>query len=77
ARDADPSGSMSLAGGLVGAGAIFLFGTINTIAACSGTDDFCGNANVWPLGAFALLTIATGAVAAFVVARRIRRTERT
>ena len=61
---------MQLAGTLVGAGAILLYGAINTVAACINTDDFCGNANVWPLGALAVVTIGAGATATTVVALR-------
>jgi hypothetical protein len=67
---ADPSRTMQLAGTLVGAGAILLYGAINTVAACINTDDFCGNANVWPLGALAVVTIGAGAIATAVVAFR-------
>jgi hypothetical protein len=72
AMDLDPSRSMFLAGVLVGAGTLFLYGVINTIAACSVTEDFCGNANVWPLTVLALVTIGGGALAAVVVAVRDR-----
>jgi uncharacterized membrane protein len=68
----DTRRSMLLAGALVGAGAIFLYGVINTIAACIVTDDFCGNANVWPLAVIALVTIGGGVAAAVVVAVRVR-----
>ncbi len=57
------------AGFLIGSGALFLYGSWNTISACAGTDDFCGNANVVPLLAatIALLVVgfllAAGAVA--------------
>ena len=61
-----------MAGTLIGAGAVLAYGAINTVAACINTDDFCGNANVWPLGAFALVTIGAGAIATAVVAVRSR-----
>jgi len=72
ARDMHRSRSMFLAGALVGTGALFLYGVINTIAACSVTDDFCGNANVWPLAVLALATLGGGVVGAVVVAGRDR-----
>jgi hypothetical protein len=71
ARRADPPRSMFVAGLLVGAGGLLLVGAINTIASCSTTDDFCGNANVWPLSLLAIATTGGGAIAA-AVARRDR-----
>jgi hypothetical protein len=67
---ADPSRTMQLAGTLVGAGAWLFYGAINTVAACINTDDFCGNANVLPLGVFAVVTIGAGAIATAVAAFR-------
>ena len=49
-----------ISGVLLGSGGIFLFGALNTVAACEGTDDFCGNANVVPLFALALGMIVLG-----------------
>lgn len=51
-----------VAGVLLGSGGVFLFGALNTIAACQRTDDFCGNANVVPLFALALGMIVLGIV---------------
>ena len=62
-----------MAGVLVGAGAVLLLGTFNTVAACLDTDDFCGNANVWPLAAFAVFTIGAGVAAVGAVAFRTAR----
>ena len=70
---ADASRTVLLAGTLVGAGALLLFGAINTFAACSGTIDSCRDANLWPLGALAAVTIGVGAVAAAVVTHRSSR----
>jgi hypothetical protein len=72
AQDVDPRRAMLLAGAPVGAGTVFLYGVINTIAACVVTDDFCGNANVWPLAVLALAAIGGGVAAAVVVAVRVR-----
>lgn len=69
-RRADPSRIMPWAGTLIGAGALLLFGAVNTVAACINSDDFCGNANVWPLGALAVVTIGAGAIATAVAALR-------
>ena len=69
-RRADPSRTMQWAGTLIGVGAFLSYGTVNTVAACINTDDFCGNANVWPLGALAAVTLGTGAIAAAVAAFR-------
>ncbi len=63
-RRADSSRIIQLAGTLVGIGALLVYGVVNTVTACFDTDDFCGNANVWPLGALALVTVGVGAVAA-------------
>jgi hypothetical protein len=60
---AKASRSMFLGGTLVGSGVILGLGAANTIGACVNTDDFCGNANIWPLAAFAVLAIAAGALA--------------
>jgi hypothetical protein len=69
-RRADPLRAIQLAGTLIGAGALLVYGVINTVAACAGTDDFCGNANVWPLAALAVVTVGVGAVAAVVAVAR-------
>ncbi len=69
-RHADPSPTALLAGSVVGAGAFLLYGFVNTVAACIRTDDFCGNANPWALGAFALATIAVGAIELALIATR-------
>jgi hypothetical protein len=65
-RRADSSRLIQSAGTLVGVGVLLLYGVVNTVTACFETDDFCGNANVWPLGALALVTVGVGAVAAAV-----------
>ena len=65
-RRADPSRIIQLAGTLIGIGTLLVFGVVNSVTACLDTDDFCGNANVWPLGALALVTVGVGAVAAAV-----------
>ena len=69
-RRADPSRTMLMAGTLVGAGAFLFYAAINTVAACLNTDDFCGNANVWPMGALAVVTVGAGVVVTAVVAFR-------
>lgn len=50
------------AGILIGAGAVFTYGALNTFVACGTTEDFCGNANIVPLFAFALFTVTCGVV---------------
>jgi hypothetical protein len=65
-RRADSSRLIQLAGTLVGVGAILVYGVVNTVTACLDTDDFCGNANIWPLGALAVVTVGAGTVAAAV-----------
>jgi hypothetical protein len=69
-RRADSSRIVQLAGTLLGVGAFLVYGVVNTVTACFDTDDFCGNANVWPLGALAVATIAVGTVAAAVAVVR-------
>ena len=65
-RHADLSRIIQLAGTLVGVGALLFYGVVNTVTACVDTDDFCGNANIWPLGALAVVTVCAGTVAAAV-----------
>ncbi len=62
--------SAGSAGVLVGAGTVFMFGASNTVAACAGTEDFCGNTNIVPLLAFALLTLSCGVVVSILTAVR-------
>ncbi len=69
-RHADSSRIIQLAGTLIGVGAFLVYGVVNTISACFDTDDFCGNANVWPLGALAVVTVGAGTVAAAVAVFR-------
>jgi hypothetical protein len=69
-RRADWSRIVQSAGTLIGVGVFLVYGVINTVTACFDTDDFCGNANVWPLGALALVTVGTGAVAAAIAVIR-------
>ncbi|MDA8203285.1 MAG: hypothetical protein M0Z49_11100 [Chloroflexi bacterium] len=64
--------SLFTAGILVAAGGYLAFGAISTIVACSQTDDFCGQANVWPLALIALATFGAGALAAVITVTRQR-----
>jgi hypothetical protein len=50
----------SIAGVLIGAGLLYLYGVANTVAACWQTADFCGQANVLPLLGLALSLILVG-----------------
>ncbi len=54
------------AGTLLGAGAVFAYGSYNTISACSGTSDSCGNTNVTPLVILAAGSLIVGATLAVV-----------
>jgi hypothetical protein len=65
--------SAGIAGFLLGVGAVLLFGALNTFAACAGTEDFCGNANIAPLFALALFTLACGALASILTVVRSNR----
>lgn len=65
--------SAGIAGVLVGAGAVFMFGALNTFAACAGTEDFCGNANIVPFLALALVTLTWGVVASILTVVRSNR----
>lgn len=65
--------SAGSAGILVGAGAVFMFGALNTVAACAGTEDFCGNTNIVPLLAFALFTLTCGVVVSILTVVRSNR----
>lgn len=66
--------SAEFAGVLVGAGAVFTLGALNTIGACASTEDFCGNANVAPFLVFALATLAAGVVASMLTVVRAKPT---
>jgi hypothetical protein len=69
-RRTDSSRIVQLAGTLLGVGALLVYGVVNTVTACLDTDDFCGNANVWPLGALAVVTVGVGTVASAVAVIR-------
>jgi hypothetical protein len=62
----DGPSSAGIAGFLLGVGAVLMFGALNTFGACSGTEDFCGNTNIVPLFAFALITLTCGALASIL-----------
>ena len=62
--------AMYLAAALIGAGALFFVGVVNTTASCYETVDFCGHANVVPLLVLAVVAIAVGSLIAI---RGIRR----
>lgn len=59
----------SLAGISLGAGIVLLYGAVSTIRSCSETANFCGDANVVPLAALALVTVASGLFALIVLVR--------
>ena len=58
---------------LLGVGAVLMFGALNTVGACAGTEDFCGNANIVPLFAFALVTLTCGVFASILTIVRSNR----
>jgi hypothetical protein len=62
----------TIAGFLVGFGALLLLGSVNTIAACAPTADFCGDANVAPLLIFAIAVLLSGASVALIAWRTAR-----
>lgn len=51
-----------LSGTLLGLGAALLLLTLNDIAICSATEDFCGRSNPWPFLIGSLVLIAGGVV---------------
>jgi hypothetical protein len=59
-------------GVLVGAGALFLYGVVNTVVACARTSDFCGQANVLPLFAVAVVMLGTGGLVAAAASKHAR-----
>ena len=56
----DSRRSALAAGALVGAGAVYVYGAINTTLAC--LDDRCGGADPWPLVLFAVAVFGFGLV---------------
>jgi hypothetical protein len=66
----DSRRSAAGAGVLVGVGAVFIDGAVNTFVACRATEDFCGDANPVPLLALALLTLACGVVVSVLTVKR-------
>ena len=70
---ADPARSLALAAALVGSGAVLLFFAATTVAACIDTEDFCGNANPWPLAAFAAVSLGVGIAITVAIVVRTRR----
>jgi apolipoprotein N-acyltransferase len=75
-RTARTRGLSAAAGFLMGLGALFLWGSWNTISACVQTDDFCGDANVVPLLALAIALLVVGLVIAAVAVVSVRRAVR-
>lgn len=59
-------------GVLIGAGAFYVYGAVTTVAACVGTADFCGRADVIPVALVAGSLLATGSVVALVARGRAR-----
>lgn len=67
-------GRLAIFGGaLIGAGALYMYGVVNTVVACVGTSDFCGQANVLPLLALAVAMLGTGGLVASTAGRHARR----
>ena len=56
----------SLAGLSLGSGGVLLYAAASTFQSCVRTDNFCGNANIAPLFAFALFGLASGVIASIV-----------
>lgn len=62
----------ALSGVAGGIGMVWLYGTINTVAQCQGTADFCGNTNPIPLLLASVAALAVCVLGALVTARRPR-----
>jgi predicted lysophospholipase L1 biosynthesis ABC-type transport system permease subunit len=60
------------AGILIGVGTVFLYGVVNTWAACRQTDDFCGGTNIQPLLIVAVAMLLLGTATAGLSAARSR-----
>ena len=58
-----------LAGATLGSGLALLLMVTTTVQSCSQTSDFCGNANVVPLLAFAVIALGSGLVASLAAFR--------
>jgi hypothetical protein len=70
---ADASRSFALAAALIGSGAVLLFFAVSTVASCIDTEDFCGNANPWPLAVFAAVCLGIGVAATLAIVVQARR----
>jgi hypothetical protein len=75
ARGRGDVSAMSLAGIVLGSGLVLLYVSVTTIAACAGTDTFCGNANVMPLLVFAIAAVGSGLVASILTVARAPRND--
>ena len=60
-RPRDPSSTAAGGGLLLGAGAVYLYGALNTLISC-GDSAVCGGASALPLLAWALVILVVGAV---------------
>jgi hypothetical protein len=56
-------------GALIGSGIALTYGTANTYGACLQTANFCGNANLVPLAASALVAIVAGVLVGIAATR--------
>lgn len=66
----------ALAGITLGSSLVFLWGVATTVQACSETANFCGDTNVLPLVAFAVVGLATGLIGAIASVRRAKTSSR-
>jgi hypothetical protein len=65
-----PTRFPALAGATLGAGVVLLWGLVMTVQSCLQTSNFCGDANLTPLLAFAGVAAATGAIGSVVALMR-------
>lgn len=57
---------------LIGGGASWAYGVVNTVLACVGTSDFCGKADVMPMTIVAAALLAIGGLVAVRAGRQAR-----
>jgi len=77
ARRGHPKSTALFAAMFIGAGLVFAYGFVSTVAACAGTADFCGHTPLLPVAALAVGSLVLGAASAAIGSRTSNRTPST